>query len=399
MSDPRPNVPRSGNALDRLLVDDVFSFLTVAAPKESMITTSSTQSIGYTPQKTKLTYYSPDPSWSTSNPSRISTTAALIRWPVTNEDFEFADVGTWAFSCIDFIFPGLSATILQSDPNITIEQVTLSAELVASKHVGAPPIETSGTVLPGLSIDVVCQSAEWLHIVGALTVLLFTLGKAPNEKNFAAFTDNRPKAIASKMGITIDQASPLAGARLPKLEHFRKFGGYFNMNYAQRRTLVRTLLAWCGLDNLTPDQTVVVTQVALWKNAGMTHLLLVKDFLRNYGLAVLKINGLRTEIKAFSNSWNAYRESTDSEKDFLRVIDGDRAQLGRSRDYAGLLNLAKSLAAVIDPRYKQYATGLGESPFQSEFIRICREMNYSLPEAYVSGTADVGTTGGGIREL
>ena len=397
MAAEAPATRRGGrSALSRALLDDMFASLRLSTPSETTIRTSATQSLGYDPQPTVIKYYSPDPAWTTGTLHRISGLAALIRWPVTNDEFEFDTVPTWIYSCIDFAFPGLSATILSSDPNVSVENLILTSELLASKRPGGVSTEEQAEVLPGLVVDAACQSAEWLHCVGALTTLIFTLGKSPSEKNLPAFTVNRPKAIADKMGVTIDQTSPLAGARLPALEHFRQFGGYFNMNYTQRRTMVRTLLSWTGRPNLTADQTVVVTQIALWKNSGMTHLLMVRDFMQNFGQAVLLINGLKSEATAFMNAWTMYIESTDTEKDYLRVIDGDRAQLGRSRDYISLLNLARSVASVVDSRFKQYAPSLGESPFKTEFISKCRELGYSLPAKYIEDVDEDAVTGGGV---
>lgn len=122
---------------------------------------------------------------------------------------------------------------------------------------------------------------------------------------------------------------------------------------------------------------------------------MVHDFLRNFGRAVAGINSLKTEIQVFVNMYHHYRRSNDSDKDYLRVIDGNRAQLGRSREYTNLLNLARSLAAAIDPRFNQYAAALGESPFKQEFIEKCEELNYSLPHKYTDATQD-GETGGGV---
>lgn len=385
---------RRKGALAQALVPDMFSILNVAKGTGPVRQTAATQSIGYTPSKSTVKYYSCPADWESSDPDRIAALAAMIRWPVTNPYFQATDNATWIYSCFDIAFPGISHTVLKDDPLVIESRVELTRELVDSKRTGNVPMED----LPGLEIDPTCDSAEWLHAIGALTVLIFTLGKAPNNDNFAAFTVNRPRAIADKMGIDIDSSSPMAGARLPHLVHFKVFAGFFSMRYTQRAALVRVLLLWSGLKHLTEDQNVVVTQIVLWKEAGMTHLTMVRDFMMNFGEPVSSIDALKSEVLSFMDSWMSYLSSNDPEKDYLRVIDGDRAQIGKSRDYANLLNLARSLAASIDPKFKQYASGLGDSPHKQTFIEKCKEKGYSLPERYLSDTMEV-STGGGVRSV
>lgn len=392
MTSNRQGSDKRTGPLANTLVNDLFKSLNVKRPV-GMRKTAATQSIGFTPTKATITYYSPPATWGSEDPDRIAALASMIRWPVTNPYFQTSDHATWIYSCLDIAFPGVSQTVLAKDPHVVANRTELTRELIESKRVGNEPMPD----LPGLLIDEVCDSAEWLHAIGALTTLIFTLGKSPNENNFSAFTVNRPQAIAGKMGIAIDSSSPMAGARLPLLAHFMAFAGYFNMRYKQRKTLVRLLLLWSGLEDLTEDQNVVVTQIALWKEAGMTHMKMVRDFLINFGEVIILIDGIKDEVLTFMDAWDEYENSNDPEKDYLRVIDGDRAQLGRSRDYINLLNLARSLAAAVDPRFKQYASGLGESPHKNTFIEKCKVKEYSLPEKYLSDTLESQTGGGNVR--
>lgn len=392
----RRKVHRTGrDQLNRTLVSDMFSSLRTGVNPIQTGTQAANAVIGYTPTKTVVKYFSPAAHWDNQNVNRIGLLGALIRWPVTHVDFNQPDVCTWIYSCLDFAFPGLSQTVLTADTNVTIQRVVLT-DNDAARLSGDTGVEAANNI-DGIMVDPVAQSAEWLHLIGAVTVLLFTLGKNANDSNVTAFTVNRPTAIANKMGSTIDQSSPLAATRLPKLEHYRLFGGYFNTNIQQRRTLVRLLLNWLRLENPNADQNIVTTQIALWRSAGLTHLFIVRDFLCNYGEAVVMIPGLRSEVSSFMDTHEMYNRSADSERDFLRVIDGDRAQLGRSRDYQELLNLARGVAAEIDSRFRQYAPTLGESAFKASFIDCCNEMEFRLPGNYASDSSVAVQTGGAVR--
>jgi hypothetical protein len=386
----------SGNRqLNKMLVSSLFMNLTPVSAGSAPRKTTAGESIGYQPTKTKVKYYSPSPQWRDNDVKRISMLAALIRWPVTNKEFQTGDVSCWIYSSLDFAFPGLSHSVLNQDPMVEIEREVITDEFVTRRIKGEEIPEAEEEKLPGLLIDPLCVSAEWLHAIGALTVLLYTMGKSPNEDNLTAFTVNRPAAIAGKMGIDVDQSSPMSAARLPALRDFKWFCGHFNMNYNQRSSLARILLSWTGLSALTPDQTVVATQISLWKGAGLTHLSLVSDFLCNFGDAVVLIDGLKNEIRVYVQSFIEYSGSSDNERDFLRVIDGDRARLGRSREYINLLNLARGLASVIDPRFKNYAPSLGESPYKEIFIEKCKATGLSLPSRYKNSSIE-GETGGGV---
>lgn len=368
--------------------------------------------VGYHAPARRVKHFSPDPNLDISMGARIGMAAAFIRWPVTNPDFLEDNVATWVYSAIDMVFPGLAARALNGDDKVVVERIVLNsldydvirAPNLAETPIPNAPVPADGAPAPmyppirvsGLECTPTEESALWLHVVGALTVLIFSLGKNASEENFTAFTERRPGAIANKLGNAIDITSPLHVGRLPALRHFRLFAGYFNSHHMQRRTLVRTLIMWNRDPNPSDEMDVVITQTKLWHQSGMTPIFLVRDFLQNYGPAVIRIPGLCSEVIRYMEVFRQWDESADAEKDYLRVIDGDKAQLGNSRLFNGLVCLARGLAASVDQRFTQYASALGESAYRSVFIEICADMDLPLPAAYVSGAADV--TGGGVAE-
>lgn len=404
-----------GNVLDQAIGDNPFAEFLNPGPPPPPVATQGLN-LGFIDPVRPVLYYSPAPDMYPDSRSRNGFATAFLRWPLDNPDIDETRAGIWAYTCIEFVFPGLVHHVLQSDDKVREERVILnrddyvvSLDPTLAGTVKTPTVpgdqvnEAQPEVLypeckvEGLRIDEACEGAIWSHVVGALTCLIFALGKPPTELNFPAFTEKRPQAIIGKLGSSITPDSPLAPARLPRLAHFRMFAGFFNMNHVQRRALVLTLIAWNKDENISPDRNIVVTQTKLWAEAGLTHMFLVRDFLINFGAAVLPIRGLATEIAAFTSMYRAWQASLDGDKSFLRVIDGDRAKLGTSRQYNKLLNLARNVAAAIDPRFAQYASGMGETPFKDNFIDQCRRLNIPLPSSYVGDQGGQDNAGGNVR--
>lgn len=301
-----------------------------------------------------------------------------------NANWSPRDRETWVWTCFELVAPGCVEQILDAGladlerQSLTNDQIKI---LYDPYPDGAPVVVASGGNRPVLPyLPDWTQNAEALMVSSEVAGLLFGIyvfgvAKTPTPENFAAFTERRPKAVSNKAGI--DEAALGAyRAILPTIAKVKSFSGYFNMRPSFRRAMTMEVIRWIG-SSPTISAEAVATNVKLWRGTGLTHLLMAGDFASQYGRQLCTIPQLLPELKALSTAYRSYATSADAYKEYSRVVNGDREQFGRSRDYQNLLILARDIASRVDPKFKQYAAGQAESPFLARFEWICS----SSPEA------------------
>jgi len=289
---------------------------------------------------------------------------------------------TWIWTGFEMVAPGSVDQILTAGL-ARLTRVPLTSDEIKCLYDdypdgAAPTIPASGIRPPLPHLPEWRQTDEALLVNSEVAGLLFGIyvfgvAKTPTAENFVAFTERRPKAVSNKAGID-DATLGLYRGILPVISKVKAFSGYFNMRPAIRQAMTKEVIRWInGAPTIAAE--AVATNIKLWKGTGMTHLFMASDFAAQYGRQLQTIPQLLPELKALSTAYKKYAQSSDEWKEFSRVVNGDREQFGRSRDYQNLLILARDISARVDPKFKNYAAGQAESPFLARFEFVCSEHN------------------------
>nr|WMI40116.1 MAG: hypothetical protein [Rhizoctonia cerealis phyllomonavirus] len=316
------------------------------------------------------------------------TARAVLAGTILYEDISGMPGGTlstWIWTLMELIAPGSVSAILV-DPEIILEAIDFTNDQIrfffdqypdGTAPDPADPVPDIG----GLNLQVRPDTHVFTGVISGLIygLYIFAIAKTPTAENLTAFTDRRPSAVINKAGLP-DGTNLVLRPLMPGVAQLKAFSGYFNMRARVRESLTREVIRWVGASP-TLGAEAVATHVKLWKNVGLTHLFMVRNFVRQYGAAIRHLTPLQHQVETAAQTWEQYAQSTDEFKEYSRVIHGDREHFGNSRDYFDLMILARDVLRRTDVKFANYAANTTESPYFSKFLTLCTDEDLFVPEA------------------
>lgn len=299
------------------------------------------------------------------------------------QDYTAYRCGLWFWTAIELSFPGVAAAIFHAayGQAITVNALPIVTQQLLLNGEGEPL-----DVLPDVTGDEVSRrgGAPLEEAIGALAVLIFSLGKRPSARNILAFTSNRPRAIGQRSGLTIGADSPLGPTRIANANLMNRINGYFNDRLSLRSVFIKYLINWTVTD-VGPKQAIVAAQLNLWKMAGMEHANHVRDLLVSYYEQVEQMRGLRGELIKYEKYFDDYLEEKDEYKSYDRVIHADRSRYFPLKEYDHLALLAASVLRRTNVTLRNYRDGM-VSPYLKQFEKICEADSVELPDEAIAPT-------------
>lgn len=338
----------------------------------------------------------------------------LFRLPeILNLDAEGCE--SWFWTLLEMVVPGLPTLIINKSDHHEADARPLSAEVwqylvlggtdgqrseaYRAVHgsaiqlpdelpaIAALPVE----LFPGfLYSDEVNSRTDWQCCVSIVGIVIFSIGKAPNEKNITAFSAKRREAAERKLGkkqegIPVDED-------VPYLSALKYVNSYFALKTDLREYLVTYFIE--RLAFAADEETEIInTHLRLWFGTGLTHVSLIRDLMTGYGDVLEKMPAVASEMATFESEYAKLDNSAVQHRPYLKVMKGDKFQILNSRKFPELFRIARSVAELKDEKYKNFAPNIGVAKSWDQFCDMARDMGLYLPgDAYVKKTPQVTTT-------
>ncbi|KAI9249554.1 hypothetical protein BY458DRAFT_559932 [Sporodiniella umbellata] len=203
---------------------------------------------------------------------------------------------------------------------------------------------------------------DFIQTASYVAILIFAIGKPPRRKNLFKFVDKGPQALLRLEKRPSPQASLFQLYPLT-LELLIGVHTYFSLRVPLRIQFTSELISWTRQPTQDFARKAVISEVKLWKNVGLNHVLLIKDFLLNFSEFVLATPALLKEAEEFTMEYDAFSLNGMKYGGYDRVVLGERFTAFSSKRYLQILTLARDVTAVSDARYKGYAPNLRKSPY------------------------------------
>lgn len=348
--------------------------------------TSGAPQPSYVAPKITVKYYSAD---GMDETMRTAFFLQILHYCDTNEA-EDDPTASWIWSLTEMAYPGLVSRLMTNVNGYVFEKVRVVEDEWLHLARNQPNEDLDDLILlPNHNAVELETLPSVLVMCGIYSSMVFALGKRVDNVNISAFNVNRPRAFSNKHGVPASMFQFLRPDALPTLQGYTKWTTYFASHAALRQVFAVELISWTFQSTPAPviDATAMVAK--LWSGYGLTHVSLICNMLLGYGEAILELPTLRTELLDFHRQYRSFILLSDSMKMYTRVIHGDKSTILYSRIHPELLKLARQLAIMVEPRYKQYAAQLGLSNLWDSFQQVCAEKRLLLPTISAAADAEV----------
>jgi hypothetical protein len=280
----------------------------------------------------------------------------------------------------------------------TIPQVANPDPAPQNPPAGAPPHpllvdQDIGEFMPGFwgdqpFDDSVPANVDPFEAIFLFGVILFAIAKDATTANYAAFTTNRVEAFRTLTGTIGDGAGTLlTAATMPAVNELRKIKGWWNAHARARYVVIEAMVQ---MEINSPGTTTTATIgmfTTLWRDSGLNHVRLIARFMVNNRAIITRIPQLTLEATRFVLQYNAWAKAPKSYKSpYEKVIFGNKpTTIPSARDFPELLKLARWDAAAEDQRLVNYASQVGDSVYQQEFLRQARLLGVHTAHGLAQG--------------
>lgn len=308
---------------------------------------------------------------------------------------------SWLWTIIDFAVPSLAATVLSrsrfNDPQPRVLNdaqldyiMTGGSDADKLRHFhennaddvevpdvlpAIPPIPIP--LFPGFSFsEDQNRKADWQCCASIVGIVLFAIGKAPNELNLSAFGEKRRLAVERKLGKTGDDIP--TEADVPNLSTLQFVNSYFALKSDLRELLVLYFVERLYTPAAEPVE-IINTHLRLWFGVGLTHVALIVDLIAGYGGILEKMPAITGELMKFQNEYQHLLNSTEPHKPYLKVMKGDKFNILNARKFPELIRIARTIAVRKDDKFKNFAPNLGEAKCWNQFVQLVKSNHLLLP--------------------
>nr|UUG74110.1 MAG: hypothetical protein [XiangYun mono-chu-like virus 7] len=289
------------------------------------------------------------------------------------DSFTHAVMLEYFFSVVNISIPNFVTTFFLNLKTIAFREIPMNA---TDANIIATAEWEEGTFLTHLNFESKLKK-PWTHdiIMAIMGSLYFALGKAPNRMNVTAFTVNRIRAFFGTIGREMPDLSNMT----PRLEIYQLINGSFNIYTELRARLVAEMVN----EMHQPTQCLMMTSfnliTPLWGSSGVTHILIIKNILTEYSHVLSQVQGLQTEIKIFLESYKKLVTMTPSNFGFFKLTALNPQEFLHSKSFPRLLNLSRDILEKFDPRWRNYASNMGPSPFLPIVEDLLEKAGQPLP--------------------
>lgn len=293
-------------------------------------------------------------------------------------------LGSWFYSVLDYLYPGLVRQLLGQEQAFVVRAIKPS-EKELRFLLNRPTLDDQEDDEFGMSLFYLEPLADGSEIpvldeiYGIFSTYVFAMIKRPSQLNLRAFTENRPRALINKAAMNPESLKWLANPdEMPTLDAYLSIHGYFNMRIKEKKLLSEEFIKWVAVDG-NPRTEVIAMVAKLWKNSGMTHVLIISDLLRQYADIIVKIPILREEARKFLAAKKQMNEQHEGFAGYSQAIQGDKGVAIYSRNYPELFKIARELVSRLDPRFLNYARGTQDSKLMPLFEAMALDAGAPLP--------------------
>ncbi|CEP09927.1 hypothetical protein [Parasitella parasitica] len=256
-----------------------------------------------------------------------SLASSWLKYTSKTESYNPGTAAIWLFSYLNSIYPDALRLVAGGTASGLINEVQIEVNaddkgrLLCAITEGDVTFDEFDFTVGHVDDD---DKVPTLYHYGIVGICLWSIGKRPTNDNASAFNQKRYTILENGV--------------------------------------VQVFRQWLRPVSINSQQAVTASILEFWYNAGMAHVLLINNMLiNNYAKYLVRIPELKEELASWLSDCISFMEVPAADRKLYNVIHGGE-NCFPSRNYPGLVALARSVIVTTTPKLQQYATRIQSSP-------------------------------------